>query len=186
MPAEFLEAASRFQSHGGFWSFERGTRRGKRSPQGRLNLAQRDCGCKREKRQACHGKNGCGCLGVRMAGASRGCRSHTVAKHCGHADQDDGSTDERLGGASQIAEPGIAFGNVVETKILAGPRDKRGDEPSGALDATCGTVAASMDGHDGSLEQAPLNRTGKPRLTQMPARLAVTDGNGRCRGARRW
>jgi hypothetical protein len=74
-----------------------------------------------------------------------------------------------LGGANQIAEPDdrLAIGDVVQAKIFAFRNRKwaerrrfpeGGDEPYATLDATRGTVAASMGRYDGSLGQAPLSR----------------------------
>ena len=46
-----------------------------------------------------------------------------LQKHCRNSDQNNGSTDGRLGGANQIAEPDVRFaiGDVIQAKIFARP-----------------------------------------------------------------
>ena len=61
MPAEFLEAKPRDFNPMAVRSYERGTRLGKRSPQGRVNLAQDEIAATNEKSgKRVIGTNGCG------------------------------------------------------------------------------------------------------------------------------
>src|SRR5215467_6502162 len=98
-----------------------------------------------------------------MAGANRRCHPYAIAKYHQNADPNDGSHDGCLGGADQITEPGV--GDAVEAAILtqlwpdwqlAWRRcsPKGSIEPLPGLHAFCGTVAKSMDGWDGPLDQS--------------------------------
>src|SRR5215831_8683361 len=134
-------------------------------------MAKRNIRHEREKRQTGDRKNGCGGRCAWMAGADRRRSSHAIAGHRRNADQNDGSHDGRLGGATQIAEPDdrLAVGDVVQAEILpqlqcerklAKPRrfPEGRDEPLADVGANGGAVAEILGRHLEQDNQASLTR----------------------------
>src|SRR5215470_16376382 len=117
-----------------------------------------------------------------MARGNCGYDPCTIAKHHQNADPNDGSHDGCLGGADQIAKPGI--GDAVEAKFLAqlwpgrqlawcrrSPKGRSESLPG--LHAIRGAVAKSMDRRDGPLDQ---DRTALHLISKTAKRAGAYDG----------